>query len=135
MDQVSTAAILYMAVSVVLSVLLPVGAVIWLAVKRKLNLRSVLWGALLFVVFAIGLEGQGLHRLVLGSFPRLSLYPYLFALYGGLAAGIFEETARLVGIQMADPGEAGREPLHGDLLRAGPRRDRGGPGGRHRVRQ
>ena len=99
MGQVSAAAILFMAVSIVLSILLPVGAVIWLAVKKKLSLKAVLWGALLFPVFALGLEGQGLHRLVFGAFPGLPTHPYLFGLYGGLAAGVFEETARLIGFR------------------------------------
>lgn len=99
MGQVSTAAILFMAVSIILSVLLPVAAVIWLAVKKKLSLKSTLWGALLFVVFALGLEKYCLHPTVLNAFPTLTLRPYLFALYGGLAAGVFEETARLIGFR------------------------------------
>jgi uncharacterized membrane protein YhfC len=97
--QVSASAILFMAISIVLSILLPIGAVVWLAARKKIKLGPVLWGVLLFVVFAIILEGQGLHRLVLGSFPQLQSYPYLFAVYAGLAAGLFEETARLIGFK------------------------------------
>ena len=99
MGHMSAAAILCMAVSIILSILLPVGAVIWLAVRKKLSVKSVLWGALLFVVFAVGLEQYSLHPTVLSAFPTLTLRPYLFALYGGLAAGIFEETARLIGFK------------------------------------
>mgnify|MGYP000280100372 FL=1 len=99
MGQIRAAAILCMAVSIILSVLLPVGAVIWLAAKKKLRPGSVLWGALLFVVFVFGLERYALHPTVLSAFPTLPLRPYLFALYGGLAAGVFEETARLIGFR------------------------------------
>lgn len=113
MGQVSAAAILFMAVSVILSTLLPIGAVIWLAVKKKLSLKSVLWGALLFVVFALGLERYSLHRTVLSAFPQLPLYPYLFALYGGLAAGVFEETARLIGFKWLIRVKADESPYTG----------------------
>jgi len=109
MGQISVSAILFMAVSIVLSVLLPIGAVVWLAVKKKLSLKSVLWGALLFVVFAVGLERYSLHPSVQSLFPALILHPYLYALYGGLAAGVFEETARLVGFKWliwVKPGES-----------------------------
>lgn len=85
---ISTSSIIFMCISLVLSILLPIGAVVYLAVKKRLNLKAVLWGAVLFPVFALGLEGQGLHRLVFGIFPALQYHPYLFALYGGLAIGM-----------------------------------------------
>lgn len=100
MIHIGTMSILCMAISIVLSVLLPVGAVVWLAVKKKLSMKAVLWGLVLFPVFALVLEPL-LHLLVLGpqGTSYVATHPYLFALYGGLAAGVFEETARLVGFK------------------------------------
>jgi uncharacterized membrane protein YhfC len=97
---VSTSSIICMFISAALSILLPIGAVVYLAVKKKLSLKSTLWGVLLFVVFAFGLE-QLLHLLVLGTSGTsyVATHPYIYALYGGLAAGVFEETARLIGFK------------------------------------
>ena len=100
-ESVSMLSIVFMAVTAVLALLVPIAAVIFMGVKKRLNWKALLFGALLFVVFALVLE-RILHMLVLGSNPiQSAIYqkPALYVLYGGFAAGIFEETARLLGFK------------------------------------
>jgi uncharacterized membrane protein YhfC len=90
-----------MAISAGLAILVPIVAIIFMAVRKKLNWKATLFGALLFFTFALLLE-QLMHYFVIGQDPTKSaLYQNitLYALYGGFAAGIFEETARLLGFK------------------------------------
>lgn len=65
--------------------------------KKGADVRPFLIGCGVMLVFAFGLEGL-VHRLVLGSSAgqQMQSKPWLLALYGGLMAGLFEETGRLV---------------------------------------
>lgn len=95
---VSTLSIVYMAISAILAFLVPIAIIVVMGVKRKLNWKAMLFGALLFVVFVLILE-RIMHYFVLGANPTQSIIyknPVLYMLYGGFAAGIFEETARLL---------------------------------------
>ena len=72
-----------------------------LCVRRH---RGALWavftGVVCFVVGAMILESL-LHRLVLTVLvPDLPLYPVAYILYACLAAGVFEEIARFVGLSL-----------------------------------
>lgn len=98
---VSTLSIIYMAISTVLALLVPIVVIVFMGVKKRLKWKAMLFGALLFVVFALMLE-RIMHVLVLGADPTQSIIyknPILYMLYGGFAAGIFEETARLLGFK------------------------------------
>ena len=80
----------------VFSVILPLGLMLW--VRRKGGRWSAFFvGAGIFILFAMILE-QILHSLVLysplGGIVQNNIW--LYALYGGLAAGLFEETGRYV---------------------------------------
>ena len=88
-----------MAVSAVLSIGAPI--VLFFAVRKRYGkgVLPVLVGGAGFLLFAMVLE-QILHMAVLrpgadGS-TTLAQHPYLYMLYGGLAAGVFEESARFV---------------------------------------
>lgn len=74
-----------------------------LFVRRfRTGMRPVLIGAAVFLVFALVLE-QLLHLLVLRGIPATAAFfknPLAYALYGGLAAGVFEETGRLAGFSL-----------------------------------
>lgn len=92
---VSTASIIVMALDMVLGVGVPLLLGYLLVDKCGLPLRTFLVGCATFILFALILEPV-LHRLVLGgplgeTIRSSTLY---YALYGGLAAGIFEETGR-----------------------------------------
>ncbi|MEI7884151.1 MAG: YhfC family glutamic-type intramembrane protease [Clostridia bacterium] len=98
---VSILSLVFMFISAVLSIVLPIAAVIWLAMKKRLKVKALLIAALLFIVFVLVLE-RGMHSVVLGANPQSSFIlknPLLYMLYGGFAAGIFEETARLIGLK------------------------------------
>lgn len=61
--------------------------------------HAIVIGIFCFVIGAYLLE-QILHTVVLGLFGEvLRANPLLYAVYGGLAAGLFEETARLLGLR------------------------------------
>lgn len=83
-----------MGCSLVLSVAAPIVLLVLLKKRTNARLSSAVYGALTFIVFALLLESL-LHRLVLGVFgERLTGNVWLYALYGGLAAGLFEESGR-----------------------------------------
>ena len=81
---------------VLLAVILPIILMVYLQRKKMMSWRSLLVGVLIFIVFSQILE-KIVHFIVLsptGTELKWSGNPYLFALYGGLAAGIFEEIGR-----------------------------------------
>lgn len=93
---VGTLSIIFMSVSALLSFFVPIGFIIYMGIKKRMNWKALIFGALLFVVFVMILE-RIMHSLVLGADPTKSaiyLNPLLYMLYGAFAAGIFEETAR-----------------------------------------
>ena len=67
------------------------------------KLWSFLAGAIVFAVFALGLENL-LHQVcLLGDSPLSRAIlgsPLLYTLYGSLSAGVFEETGRLCGFRL-----------------------------------
>lgn len=101
MERVGFISILYMAISFILAAGVPVAGIIYLKKGRKLNIKALLWGAVLFIVFVLVLE-QILHFIIFGSSPQNSeIYKnsVLYILYFGFVAGIFEETARFIGFK------------------------------------
>ncbi|MFC0187218.1 YhfC family intramembrane metalloprotease [Fictibacillus aquaticus] len=91
---VSQTSILFMAISAFLSLAVPIGALIYCK-KKNISWKPVLIGVLIFILFSQVLEGLlNLFVLKSGSWTD---NPYLYALYGGTAAGVFEEVGRLVG--------------------------------------
>ena len=97
---VSATTIICILFSMFFSVALPL--VMAIVIKKKFNtsLKPFLAGCLIWFVFAMVLE-QIMHSIVLGSgvgnFIQNNIW--LYGLYGGLAAGIFEEVGRFVAIK------------------------------------
>lgn len=90
-----------MALELVFITALPLGFMIYLNKKRGARWMPFLIGIVFFPVFAMMLEPL-LHVLVLGS-PLGSIMQekvWVYGLYGGLAAGLFEETARLIAFKI-----------------------------------
>ena len=99
--QVSTLSIFCMAVSAACGVLIPVGLLIFFRKKLGTSVVPFFAGCLTFFLSAMVLESI-LHRLVLTS-PLGAVIQgntWLYALYGGLAAGVFEETGRLIAMKL-----------------------------------
>lgn len=80
------------ALASVWSILLPAACVVFWKKKTSAPIKPFIVGAVTFLVFAMGLE-QLLHVFCL---PLVMDKPLLYALYGALAAGVFEETGRFV---------------------------------------
>lgn len=100
MNTVSSASIAGMVVSLILSVGLPI--VLYVVLKRKTNAKfsDMLLGAVTFIIFALFLE-QILHMAMNAVFgEKLTGNLWLYALYGGAAAAVFEECGRLVAMKV-----------------------------------
>lgn len=99
MLHVPTASLIGMFFSMVLSIGTPIALLVFLKKKCKADITSFFIGAGTFLLFAMVLE-QGLHYVVTRLTGNL-LYENLWlkALYGGLAAGVFEETGRLLAMK------------------------------------
>ena len=81
-----------------------IGAMIFSKIRLKGMLRYVFVGAAVFVLFVLVLE-SGMHALVFGiSGEGITKNIWIYALYGGLAAGLFEETGRcrLIPLRLRD---------------------------------
>ena len=96
---VTTATLVWLVIGAVFAFALPIGLLVWWRKTRKAKLLPFFVGALIWFMFAGTLE-QLLHSAVLLGDNALARAiagsPYLYMLYGGLAAGIFEETGRYV---------------------------------------
>lgn len=83
-------------------VVLPIALLIRWYKQHRLSLTAPLVGMVIFLVFAQMLE-QILHYAFLVSDNAVSRVlweqPWLYAIYGGLAAGLFEETGRYMGFK------------------------------------
>lgn len=90
-----------MSVNALLGIAVPV-CITWLLVRKyRVKLSTVLIGAGTFFLFALVLESI-MHQLVLKG-PHGSAImgnTLVYALYGGLAAGVFEETGRFLAMKL-----------------------------------
>lgn len=96
---VSTASLIGMIFSLLLSFALPIVLLVLVKIKLKANLTSFVIGCAVFIVFALVLESL-MHSVVLtaiGTFLADNII--LYGLYGGLAAALFEETGRLIAMK------------------------------------
>lgn len=90
-------------IMVVVGFAMPIAVSIFWTVKKKVSYLPVAIGAIMFVVFALGLEsipkyflllnGSNLANYIMGHF-------WSFALVGAGLAGIFEETARFLAFRI-----------------------------------
>lgn len=97
---VPVSSLILMAVGAVLGIAVPVCLAVWLMRKYRARLSTILIGAGTFIVFALVLESI-MHQLVLKgpNGPTIMGNTLLFAVYGGLAAGVFEETGRFLSMK------------------------------------
>ena len=92
----------FMAASCAFAFVLP--AVLYIVLRKKLKARFVplLIGAATFIVAALVAE-SAVHSVILGDGNILSFLkanPLLYALYGGLMAGLFEESGRFASFKL-----------------------------------
>lgn len=96
---VSNLSIVFMVISLIISLALPIGGIIYLKLKYKVSLKVFFIGMLAFFIAVQILEApinnfflninKGTSEFLLGN-------PIVYMLYGGFMAGIFEETARFI---------------------------------------
>lgn len=97
---VPTASFICILVSLVVSVGLPIVLCVMVWRREKARISSFFIGAATFIVFALILE-QILHIVVLKTAgTALTGNIWLYALYAGLAAGVFEETGRYLAMKL-----------------------------------
>jgi uncharacterized membrane protein YhfC len=86
--------VVFMTVSAILAIGLPV--FLFIVARKKYNVKvlPMILGIAGFVVFALVLESS-IHKIVLGRFISTS-NPVLYVVYAVFMAGIFEETARFI---------------------------------------
>ena len=87
--------IFFMVITCILSIGTPIALFLYLRFARKADVYPFFAGCSVMLLFAFILE-QGAHSFILsfsaGETIRNNLW--LYALYGGLMAGLFEETGR-----------------------------------------
>lgn len=96
--------IMDMGIAAAIALFLPVALlVLWKRRKRGIQMAPFIVGAGVFIVFALLLE-QMCHYLVLNRDTSLAAFinghDWAFVLYGALAAGVFEETGRLLAFKI-----------------------------------
>ena len=97
---VSTGAMIVMVVNALLGFAIPVFLAWWAVKKHNAKLSTILIGAATFFVFALVLESL-VHKLVLAGDRGAAIQGNVlyYALYGGLMAGLFEETGRFLSMK------------------------------------
>lgn len=97
---VSTISIALMCVSLIFAISIPIVLAIVIKKKYRASLTVFFTGCIVWFLFAMVLE-QLLHTAVLGSSIGATIQGnlWLYAIYGGLAAGIFEETGRFIAMK------------------------------------
>ena len=90
-----------MALNALIGFAVPIILAWWIIKKRKASWQAVLTGAGVFIVFALILESL-VHQIVLkGPSGQVILGNTLYyAIYGGLMAGLFEETGRFITMKL-----------------------------------
>lgn len=92
---ISNSTIVSMFVPVIFSFLLFWGLIVFYRKNTGVETKPLLIGALGFFVFTQVLE-KVMHVVVLTYFTNYAEHPFLFGLYGGFAAGLFEELGRFI---------------------------------------
>ena len=95
--QVPVLSIIFMCVSLVFSVAFPIALFMYFKKRHEADTPPFFIGCAVMLLFALVLESV-VHSLVLGSPAGNTIVnnTLLYALYGGLMAGIFEETGRFL---------------------------------------
>ena len=97
---VPVSSLIMMAVNAVLGIAVPVCLSVYLVRKHHARLSTILIDAGTFILFALVLESI-MHQLVLKGPHGASILDNTlrYAIYGGLAAGVFEETGRFLSMK------------------------------------
>ncbi len=94
-DTVPTLSIVFMAVSALMGIAIPVVLFLVFRKKYKADVLPFFIGCAVFIVFALLIEGA-INSIILssGAGEGIKSNIWLYGIYGGLMAGLFEETGR-----------------------------------------
>ncbi len=94
---VSSASFVFMIISGIIGFLLPVGLLLYIRIRKRAEVLPFFIGCAVMLLFAFILETIA-HRLILGTGigTKIQSNLWLYAAYGGLMAGLFEETGRFL---------------------------------------
>ncbi len=109
--EVPILSIVFMALSGAFGVLLPILLFIYFRKKKHADILPFFVGCGVMLVFALILESI-VHQIVLGKLPvgeKILNSTWAYALYGGLMAGLFEETGRFVAFKTVLKKYRGRD--------------------------
>ncbi|WP_416828934.1 YhfC family intramembrane metalloprotease [Ectobacillus polymachus] len=99
---VSHAAIAGLVIQALIAALIPIAAFTYLNRKYSISLRPIAVGVMVFIAFSQVFE-PALNAYILNVNPITAVIknnPYWYALYGALAAGVFEEIGRYAGFMI-----------------------------------
>jgi uncharacterized membrane protein YhfC len=80
---------------VIFSVLLFPAFILFFRKSVGISVKPLIIGSIGFIVFTQVLE-KILHFVVISNFPNYAGHPWIFGIYGGMAAGVFEELGRFI---------------------------------------
>jgi uncharacterized membrane protein YhfC len=92
---VSNVTLISMVAVILFSILLFVSAILITKKQVGIAVKPLILGSIGFIIITQVLE-KLLHVVVITNFPNYADHPWLFGLYGGFAAGIFEELGRYI---------------------------------------
>jgi uncharacterized membrane protein YhfC len=92
---VSNATLISMVAVILFSILLFISAILITKKRVGIKVKPLILGSIGFIIITQVLE-KLLHVVVITKFPNYAEHPWLFGIYGGLAAGIFEELGRYI---------------------------------------
>lgn len=101
--QVTLPMLIFLVFSIFLSIVVPAIAIIVMKKKLKGSYKTVFVGAVTFILFALILEQISHYFFLVFDWPVSQFIKdnaYVYALYGGLAAGLFEETGRYLSFKL-----------------------------------
>lgn len=99
---VSQTAISGLVFQALIAILIPILAFVYLKRTYSISYRPIVVGVMVFIAFSQVFE-TALNAYILNVNPTTSViknYPYWYALYGALAAGVFEEIGRYAGFML-----------------------------------
>lgn len=110
--EISNLTIGVLALNALLGLALPLGLLFYLRKKLPSPVMPFFAGCLTFFLAVMVVESM-FHSLVLTGLFGQKIWetPWLYALYGGLAAGIFEETGRLLAMKLLKKKYPSPRPL------------------------
>lgn len=98
-ENISTLSMAGMVVSLVIAFVIPIGSLLYLIIKRNAKVSTFFIGCGTFIVFAFFLETifHSLIFSVTGNTIKDNIF--LYTIYGGVAAALFEETGRFLAMK------------------------------------